>query len=452
MVCVYRKYGRLISNMNFLTKKINCLVCETTMFPFFKKSFDKKRWGFAEAEYVLCENCGFSACKTHYEMSDKQWSVLNEDFHTSIYDVPGDPYGREDRLTGQAKAIRLMIDFGLIARDAPLVDWGSGLGDLANRLMKKQVFMYSYDKYIKPFNNPLPEALYNNRSFTLVTACAVMEHLRDRETLDEIESLVSNDGILAIHMAIPDVIPKDPDWVYLLPVHCSFYTSKTMLMLMKQWNYKCAAYCAEAKMWFFFKNNEGVLDKITEINRQSGGDFLYYSDGYITPQAVEMRLALREQPEVAVKLFHGKGEAFSGWLTASANSDVHFIYVESLLEEMSLDECKKFLKESFDKLVEGGVLRVVTIDLRKHVDMYLNRSYWQLDWVRSSEITAPAEYLNTLFHNLGFRSIYDIETMKKIMSEVGFRNILSLEKGKSRYPIVRDIDRLNGRLYIEAVK
>lgn len=430
---------------------MKCLICNSKMKASFEKAFDKKRWGFQKAEYKLCEKCGFSACQTHFDMSDSQWSKLNIDFHTSIYDVPGDPFGREDRLKGQATAIRYMLDNDLLPENSPMIDWGSGLGDLANRLMQKQVHIYSYDKYIKPFNNPLPENKYKPRSFSLVTSCAVMEHLRDRESLNEIEELVADDGVLGVHMAIPNKIPVDPSWVYLLPVHCSFYTSRSMLFLMKQWSYECAIYCKKALMWFFFKNKKNVLEKVITINKKHGGDFFYYGDGYVTPQGIELRLDQRKQPSKVIKLYRGNNQILPNWINKT-DKPAHFIYTDNLIETMTLNECKKYMKESYDSLAEGGVHRVTTIDLQKHIDLINNGKTYLLEWVRDRKISTSAEFLNTLFKDLGFKYLYDVEMVKKIMAEAGFRNIMSLEKDKSRFAMLRNIDRKSSQLYIEAVK
>jgi len=70
------------------------------------KKFSVERWGLEKAEYVCCWNCGFTAFKTHFDMDETEWSDLNHRFHSTVYDLPGDPYGREARLTNQAKIIQ----------------------------------------------------------------------------------------------------------------------------------------------------------------------------------------------------------------------------------------------------------------------------------------------------------------------------------------------------------
>ena len=86
------------------------------------------------------------------------------------------------------------------------------------------------------------ESKLKKRSYGLVLNNAVFEHVTNRETLDNIESFVTPKGCLAIHTLVPETIPKDSRWMYLLPVHCSFHTNKSMDILMKQWGYKCSVY------------------------------------------------------------------------------------------------------------------------------------------------------------------------------------------------------------------
>ncbi|MHA6494566.1 methyltransferase domain-containing protein [Pseudomonas borbori] len=188
-----------------------CMVCNGNMQYFFSKNFDS--WGLTSLDYEKCDDCGFAVCATLLRMSDKDWETLNNRFHTEIYQGTEDPYNRAGRLAGQAAAIDIMLEHGLITQGLPLLDWGSGTGDLAAELLERERHMFSYDEYITPLVNrfsgiPQPE------SFSLVTAAAVFEHLKDRAELDAIERLVAPQGVLGVHLLIPREIPADPSWIY----------------------------------------------------------------------------------------------------------------------------------------------------------------------------------------------------------------------------------------------
>jgi len=57
--------------------------------------------------------------------------------------------------------------------------------------------------------------------YIVVINTSVFEHAREIETLDEIAELVDEDGVPALHVLVPESVPRDPPWFYLLPVHCT---------------------------------------------------------------------------------------------------------------------------------------------------------------------------------------------------------------------------------------
>jgi hypothetical protein len=100
--------------------------------------------------------------------------------------------------------------------------------------------------------------------------------------LDEIESYVGEGGCLGIHTLVRGEIPADPDWMYLLPVHCAFFTNKSMDMLMRQWGYTCSAYNEHAKMWAWFKTEPKLIgEKVAELNQSIGWEYLHFKAGFM---------------------------------------------------------------------------------------------------------------------------------------------------------------------------
>lgn len=59
----------------------------------------------------------------------------------------------------------------------------------------------------------------------------MFDHTRNRDTLDEIESRIGEDGCPGIHAPVPGEISADPEWMHLLSVYCAFFTDKSIDVL-----------------------------------------------------------------------------------------------------------------------------------------------------------------------------------------------------------------------------
>ena len=170
-----------------------------------------------------------------------------------------------------------------IIRNNKWLDWGCGIGSVA--LLLRDYFgieLLTYDKYFTAKINPISEEMLKKREFDLVVNTAVFEHIRNRSTLDEIESYVSTTGCFAIHVLVPAEIPKDPNWMYLLPVHCAFHTNRSMQILMEQWRYTCSVYNEYSKMWVLFHEDDiNVKAKVDKLNNSLGWEYLHFKNGFM---------------------------------------------------------------------------------------------------------------------------------------------------------------------------
>lgn len=249
------------------------------MHPYFSKTFNLD--GVETLNYWQCATCGFCEARELMEMGSTEWQKINDSFHSRIYDSPGDPFNRAGRLRGQAKLLAAVTELR-IASDGPIIDWGSGTGDLSTEAHKLGVSVYSYDRFMNAVVNPWRAPALPERHFSIVCATAVFEHLRNREELDEIESLVANDdGILAFHISCPDIIPRSVDWAFLLPVHCAFHTSYSMRMLMKQWGYRYSIYDIEAKMWMFFQSKAQIESRLEDLVTHRENNSIGFCSGFV---------------------------------------------------------------------------------------------------------------------------------------------------------------------------
>jgi hypothetical protein len=215
-------------------------------------------------------------------MSEKEWANLNDGFHSVSHHRTDNPYNRNQRYFNQALMISLLAEKKLI-KQGPWLDWGCGIGRVA--ILLDEFFakeLKTFDKYFSPQLNEIAEDELHERSFKLVVNTAVFEHVRSRSTLDEIESYVAEDGCFAIHTLVPEEIPQDPEWMYLLPVHCAFHTNKSMQLLMDQWAYPCSVYNEHSKLWVLFRQKpEDVFDVVRQINDSLGWEYLHYKSGFM---------------------------------------------------------------------------------------------------------------------------------------------------------------------------
>jgi hypothetical protein len=97
-----------------------------------------------------------------------------------------------------------------------------------------------------------------------------------------VDALVSKDGVLGIHTLVCEEVPRDPDWFYLLPVHCTFHTNRSMEILFRQWGYRCSVYSASAQLWFWFKNGPGEVEAaVRRANRRANAPSYVFKLGFV---------------------------------------------------------------------------------------------------------------------------------------------------------------------------
>lgn len=259
---------------------MECIICGSPMAYYFSKTFAD--FGLDVVDYWRCGGCGFCASKTHFEMPDAEWARLNDAFHARSHASEDNPYNRNQRYFNQAVMLSAMTRHGLVGR-GPWLDWGCGVGALSTVLDRYfDLRLSTYDKYYAPSANRIAAADLAPRRFDLVVNTAVFEHVRDRATLDEMEAYVAPSGVFAVHTLVPETVPRDPDWMYLLPVHCAFHTNRSMDRLMRDWGYQCSVYNEHAKLWVMFREAPGaVRARVDELNASLGWRYLHFKEGFM---------------------------------------------------------------------------------------------------------------------------------------------------------------------------
>ncbi|MBV6633827.1 MAG: methyltransferase domain-containing protein [Alphaproteobacteria bacterium] len=196
-------------------------------------------------------------------MSDEVWGKLNIDVHSAyqgIDDNPEDP-NWIPRMKAQASALNLLATQGVIPQDNPWVDWGAGDATLTKFTAEHGLDLKPYDKYISQPGFLTDEELTPG-GFDLVISTSLLEHVMDLSVLDGMSDLVSSKGILAVHTLVREEVPKDPSWFYLVPVHVSMFTNKSMQILFDRWGYASSIYHVPSRLWFFFRDPAVKVEEI----------------------------------------------------------------------------------------------------------------------------------------------------------------------------------------------
>ena len=141
-------------------------------------------------------------------------------------------------------------------------------------------------------------------------------------------------------------------------------------------------------------------------------------------------------------------------------SYVDCIYTSHMVEHLSQEGARSFLREVKRVLKVGGVVRIAVPDLRIAVDEYLESNdadaFMRGILVQAPEITTIRQKIK-LFVS-GYRHhqwMYDSESLSKLLLEMGFNTVEICKDGKTN---ITDPDALNLRereeqsVYVEGIK
>ena len=252
---------------------MSCIICGAKTELFLRKRFNE--FDLGDVDYSRCSDCGFVLSETHAEMSDSRWEGLNRDFHESYQgsdDNPVDPRWLP-RLRAQAQALQAANDAGLLPAGRRL-DYACGDGKLSEMLAESSdISLECYDRYMHA-PHYLQDGDMQPGSFDFVISTSVFEHLRSRENLDNIRSLLAPRGVMAMHTLVCEIVPESADWFYYLAVHCAFYSNRSMELLLQQWGYKSSLYHLPSRLWFFFeKDFEAIEAQYKRLDMRMPGEW-----------------------------------------------------------------------------------------------------------------------------------------------------------------------------------
>lgn len=256
---------------------MNCFVCGKEMISYFVKN-----GGGTISDFVRCPTCGMVINKTMYEMPIQEWMQKNEELHSEYQgtdEMKNDPKWL-DRINTQGEVISQLYDLNIFSSAGRCIDYGCGDGKLADYVNREQQLILKYDKYMgQGKDGYLEDEEVESGGFDVVICCSVLEHLIGKVEVERVFDLISDSGALCLHTLVCEEVPQDPDWFYLLAVHCTLWTNRAMEILYRNHGFIGCAYHLEAQMWFMFRNKK-QFQRLQNAKRKLKGTW-FFSDKFV---------------------------------------------------------------------------------------------------------------------------------------------------------------------------
>ncbi len=140
------------------------------------------------------------------------------------------------------------------------------------------------------------------------------------------------------------------------------------------------------------------------------------------------------------------------------------VYADNVIEHITLDGGRALIREAFRCLRPGGVIRLVTPDLRKHVELYLSgaaalesesaRHYRRIGLTVEHPIDLVRVPIASFGHHTGY--LYDVETLCAELTAAGFTQAKEWSRDESGHPALLELDKRAGeggaQMAVEAVR
>jgi len=211
------------------------------------------------------------------------------------------------------------------------------------------------------------------------------------------------------------------------------------------------------------------LKKLPEDTKQRFAEKLFYvRKGIFRKKIIRKYIASTDCPKLQVAC--GVNYILKGWLNVDivagdvycnvckklpfSDNSFAFIFNEVMLEHLELNDAIAFLKEIYRILKPGGIFRVRTPDLKKHIECYmdLNKDITSDDvskflkqYLNLKQCFSRCETINFLWDRClrGHKFIFDYDFLKHILEEIGFKDIVSCKRNCSKYQELQNIESPN---------
>lgn len=143
---------------------------------------------------------------------------------------------------------------------------------------------------------------------------------------------------------------------------------------------------------------------------------------------------------------------------------VSHVYADNVIEHITLDAGRAMLAEAFRCLRPGGVIRLVTPDIRGHVELYLSgaqaldtavgRRYRDAGLVVEHPIDLVRIPIGSFGHHTGY--VYDFDTLEAELKRAGFHSVTRYDLGESDRAEFKGLDQRgeagDTQIAVEAVR
>jgi len=167
-----------------------------------------------------------------------------------------------------------------------------------------------------------------------------------------------------------------------------------------------------------------------------------------------------------IKLEIGGLSKRAGWLVTNVNAvtrnyldatgpwpfedgALEVVYADNMIEHVPLEAGRAMFAEAFRCLQPGGVIRLVTPDLRKHVELYLSGTpavggevggfYRSLGLTVEHPVDLLRIPIASFGHHTGY--LYDAPTLSAELARAGFVDAREQPLSDSSHPALRDLDK-----------
>lgn len=167
----------------------------------------------------------------------------------------------------------------------------------------------------------------------------------------------------------------------------------------------------------------------TKLNIGCFKDMFYY--GWINIDIIDLTDFAKKQGYIYKQIDITQGIPYQ-------DNNVDLIFTSHMLEHITREEGKKFLKECYRVLKPDGIIRISVPDTRLITQKYLDGEIMEYKYINVGVETADDEaeaYYNLLL--AGHKTIYDQQALCQILKKTGFQLMPSITPFTSNYETIK---------------
>ncbi|MCW2753256.1 MAG: hypothetical protein JWQ32_667 [Marmoricola sp.] len=130
------------------------------------------------------------------------------------------------------------------------------------------------------------------------------------------------------------------------------------------------------------------------------------------------------------------------------DGSVQYVYSDNVIEHLPLAAGRAMLQQAYRSMVPGGVIRLVTPDIRKHVELYLagqssltgevGLAYREMGLVVEHPVDLIRIPIGSFGHHEGY--LYDFDALEYELKSAGFHSVIECQLGQSEHEALRGHD------------